>query len=81
MNSAFPNPKPSKRLRNQIKPINSQKLRDKEAFKGDLDILYGQIEGLLRDECLESYPELSNALQDVSELIEKLDIKIDYYNC
>ena len=66
-------------MKNEIKPINSQKLRDKESFKGDLDYLYGQIEELLRDECLEAYPELSFALQDVNELIEKLDTKTDYY--
>ncbi|MBE9144898.1 hypothetical protein [Planktothrix mougeotii] len=66
-------------MKNEIKPINSQKLRDKEAFKCDLDYLYGQIEELLRNDCLEAYPELSFALQDVNELIEKLDIDIDYY--
>ena len=66
-------------MKNQIKPINSQKLRDREAFKYSLDNLYGQIEELLRDECLEAYPELSFALQDVNELIEKLDTKTDYY--
>ena len=66
---------------NQIKPINFKQLQDKERFKGDLDYLHGQIEEMLRDEWLEAYPELNCALQDVSELIEKLDIKIDYYNC
>lgn len=66
-------------MKNQIKPINSQKLRDREAFKYSLDNLYGQIEELLRDECLEAYPELSFALQDVNEMIEKLDTKTDYY--
>lgn len=66
-------------MKNEIKPINSQKLRDKEAFKYDLDYLYGQIEELLRNDCLEAYPELCIALQDVNELIEKMDIDIDYY--
>jgi hypothetical protein len=66
---------------NQIKPIDFKKMQDKERFKGDLDYLHGQIEELLRDEWFESYPELNNALQDVHSLIEKLDIKIDYYNC
>jgi len=66
---------------NQIKPIDFKKLEDKQRFKGELDILHGQIEELLRDDWLESYPELNCALQDVTELIEKLDIKIDYYNC
>jgi len=66
---------------NQIKPIDFKKLEDKQRFKGDLDYLHGQIEELLRDDCMEAYPELNCALQDVTELIEKLDIKIDYYNC
>jgi len=66
-------------MKNEIKPINSQKLRDKEAFKYSLDRLHGNIEEILRDECLEGYPELSFALQDVFELIEKMDIDIDYY--
>jgi hypothetical protein len=56
-------------------------LEDKQRFKGELDYLHGTIEELLRDEWFESYPELNNALQDVHSLIEKLDIKIDYYNC
>lgn len=66
-------------MKNEIKPINSQKLRDKEAFKYSLDALHGNIEEILRDECLEGYPELSFALQDVFTLIEKMDIDIDYY--
>ena len=66
---------------NNIKPIAFKKLEDKQRFKGELDYLHGTIEELLRDEWLESYPELNNALQDVHSLIEKLDIKIDYYNC
>ena len=66
---------------NQIKPIAFKKLEDKQRFKGELDYLHGTIEELLRDEWLESYPELNCALQDVHSLIEKLDIKIDYYNC
>ena len=64
---------------NQIKPIDFKKLEDKQRFKGELDYLHGQIEELLRDDWLEAYPELNCALQDVTELIEKLDIKIDYY--
>jgi hypothetical protein len=66
---------------NNISPINFKKMQAKEGFKGDLDYLHGQIEEMLRDEWLESYPELNNALQDVHSLIEALDIKIDYYNC
>jgi hypothetical protein len=66
---------------NNIKPIDFKKLEDKQRFKGDLDYLHGQIEEILRDDCLENYPELNNALQDVHSLIEKLDIQIDYYNC
>ena len=66
---------------NNIKPIAFKKLEDKQRFKGELDYLHGTIEELLRDEWFESYPELNNALQDVHSLIEKLDIKIDYYNC
>lgn len=66
---------------NNIKPIDFKKLEDKQRFKGDLDYLHGQIEEILRDDCLEAYPELNCALQDVHSLIEKLDIKIDYYNC
>jgi hypothetical protein len=66
---------------NNISPINFKKMQAKEGFKGDLDYLHGTIEELLRDEWLESYPELNCALQDVHSLIEKLDIKIDYYNC
>jgi hypothetical protein len=66
---------------NNIKPIAFKKLEDKQRFKGELDYLHGTIEELLRDEWLESYPELNNALQDVHSLIEALDIKIDYYNC
>jgi hypothetical protein len=76
----LPTPEPTPK-NNQIKPINFKQLQDKERFKGDLDYLHGQIEEMLRDEWLEAYPELNCALQDVSELIEKLDIKIDYYNC
>ena len=66
---------------NNIKPIDFQQLQDKERFKGELDTLFGTIEELLRDDWLEYYPELNCALQDVHSLIEKLDIKIDYYNC
>ena len=66
---------------NNISPINFKKMQAKEGFKGDLDYLHGQIEEILRDDCLEAYPELNNALQDVHSLIEALDIKIDYYNC
>ena len=66
---------------NQIKPIDFKQLQDKERFKGELDTLFGTIEELLRDDNLENYPELNRALQDVYSLIEKLDIKIDYYNC
>ncbi len=66
---------------NQIKPIDFKQLQDKERFKGELDTLFGTIEELLRDDNLENYPELNCALQDVHSLIEKLDIKIDYYNC
>ena len=66
---------------NNIKPIAFKKLEDKQRFKGELDYLHGTIEELLRDEWLESYPELNCALQDVHSLIEALDIKIDYYNC
>ncbi|MEA5563799.1 hypothetical protein [Planktothrix agardhii] len=66
---------------NQIKPIDFKQLQDKERFKGELDYLHGQIEEILRDDNLENYPELNCALQDVHSLIEKLDIKIDYYNC
>ena len=64
---------------NQIKPIDFKQLQDKERFKGELDTLFGTIEELLRDDNLENYPELNNALQDVHSLIEALDIKIDYY--
>lgn len=67
------------KMKNQIKPINTQKLKAIESFKYDLDALYGNIEELLRDDCLESYPELSFALQEVNSLIEGMDIKIDYY--
>jgi hypothetical protein len=66
---------------NQIKPIDFKQLQDKQRFKGELDTLFGTIEELLRDDNLENYPELNCALQDVHSLIEKLDIKIDYYNC
>ena len=76
----LPTPKPTPE-NNQIKPIDFKQLQDKERFKGELDTLYGTIEELLRDNNLESYPELNCALQDVHSLIEKLDIKIDYYNC
>ena len=76
----LPTPKPTPKA-NDIKPIDFKKLEDKQRFKGDLDYLHGQIEELLRDDCLEAYPELNCALQNVTELIEKIDIKIDYYNC
>ena len=66
---------------NQIKPIDFKQLQDKERFKGELDTLFGTIEEILRDDCLEAYPELNCALQDVHSLIEALDIQIDYYNC
>jgi hypothetical protein len=66
---------------NQIKPIDFKQLQDKQRFKGELDTLFGTIEELLRDDNLENYPELNNALQDVHSLIEALDIQIDYYNC
>ena len=66
-------------MKNEIKPINTQKLHALESFKYDLDALYGNIEELLRHDCLEAYPELCIALQEVNELIEKMDIKIDYY--
>jgi hypothetical protein len=66
---------------NQIKPIDFKQLQDKQRFKGELDTLFGTIDELLRDDNLENYPELNCALQDVHSLIEKLDIKIDYYNC
>ena len=66
---------------NNIKPIDFQKLEDKQRFKGELDMLHETIEIMLRDDNLESYPELNNALQDVHSLIEALDIQIDYYNC
>jgi hypothetical protein len=66
---------------NQIKPIDFKQLQDKERFKGELDTLFGTIDELLRDDNLENYPELNNALQDVHSLIEALDIQIDYYNC
>ena len=76
----LPTPEPTPET-NNISPINFKKMQAKEGFKGDLDYLHGQIEEILRDDCLEAYPELNNALQDVHSLIEKLDIKIDYYNC
>lgn len=76
----LPTPEPTPET-NNISPINFKKMQAKEGFKGDLDYLHGQIEEILRDDCMEAYPELNCALQDVSELIEKLDIKIDYYNC
>jgi hypothetical protein len=66
---------------NQIKPIDFKKMQDKERFKGELDMLHETIEIMLRDDNLENYPELNCALQNVTELIEKLDIQIDYYNC
>jgi len=66
-------------MKNEIKPINTKKIRALESFKHDLDALHGNIEEILRDDCLEAYPELSFALQDVFELIEKMDIDIDYY--
>jgi hypothetical protein len=66
---------------NNIKPIDFKKLEDKQRFKGELDMLHETIEIMLRDDNLENYPELNNALQDVHSLIEKLDIQIDYYNC
>jgi hypothetical protein len=74
----LPTPEPTPET-NNISPINFKKMQAKEGFKGDLDYLHGQIEELLRDDCLEAYPELNNALQDVHSLIEKLDIEIDYY--
>ena len=76
----LPTPKPTPKA-NDIKPIDFKQLQDKERFKGELDTLFGTIEELLRDDNLENYPELNCALQDVHSLIEKLDIKIDYYNC
>ena len=76
----LPTPKPTPKA-NDIKPIDFKQLQDKERFKGELDTLHGTIEELLRDDNLENYPELNNALQDVHSLIEALDIKIDYYNC
>ena len=76
----LPTPEPTPET-NNISPINFKKMQAKEGFKGDLDYLHGQIEEILRDDCLEAYPELNNALQDVHSLIEKLDIEIDYYNC
>jgi hypothetical protein len=66
---------------NNIKPIDFKQLQDKERFKGELDMLHETIEIMLRDDNLENYPELNNALQDVHSLIEALDIQIDYYNC
>jgi hypothetical protein len=66
---------------NNIKPIDFKKLEDKQRFKGELDLLHGTIDELLRDDNLENYPELNCALQDVHSLIEALDIQIDYYNC
>jgi hypothetical protein len=74
----LPTPTPTPKA-NDISPINFKKMQAKEGFKGDLDYLHGQIEEILRDDCLEAYPELNNALQDVHSLIEKLDIEIDYY--
>jgi hypothetical protein len=74
----LPTPEPTPET-NNISPINFKKMQAKEGFKGDLDYLHGQIEEILRDDCLEAYPELNNALQDVHSLIEKLDIEIDYY--
>lgn len=68
-------------MNTQNNPTESDNSEAKTAFEGDLDNLYGTIEELLRDECLAAYPELNCALQDVNNLIEKLDIKIDYYNC
>jgi len=76
----LPTPEPTPK-NNQIKPIDFKQLQDKERFKGELDMLHETIEIMLRDDNLESYPELNNALQDVHSLIEKLDIKIDYYDC
>lgn len=66
-------------MMNQIKPINYQKILARENLKYQLDALHGQIEEILRDDLMEEYPALSFALQDVFELIEKMDIKIDYY--
>lgn len=66
-------------MNNNISLIDFKKLQDKERFKGELDLLHATIEELLRDDNLEAYPELNCALQDVHSLIEKLDIKIDYY--
>jgi hypothetical protein len=74
----LPTPEPTPET-NNISPINFKKMQAKEGFKGDLDYLHGQIEEILRDDCLEAYPELNCALQDVHSLIEKLDIEIDYY--
>ena len=74
----LPTPKPTPKA-NDIKPIDFKQLQDKERFKTELDLLHGTIDELLRDDWLESYPELNNALQDVHSLIEALDIKIDYY--
>jgi hypothetical protein len=76
----LPTPEPTPK-NNQIKPINFKQLQDKERFKGELDMLHETIEIMLRDDNLENYPELNNALQDVHSLIEALDIQIDYYNC
>jgi len=76
----LPTPEPTPE-NNQIKPIDFKQLQDKERFKGELDMLHETIEIMLRDDNLENYPELNNALQDVHSLIEALDIQIDYYNC
>jgi hypothetical protein len=76
----LPTPTPTPKA-NDIKPINFKQLQDKERFKGELDMLHETIEIMLRDDNLENYPELNNALQDVHSLIEALDIQIDYYNC
>jgi hypothetical protein len=76
----LPTPEPTPET-NNIKPIDFKQLQDKERFKGELDMLHETIEIMLRDDNLENYPELNNALQDVHSLIEALDIQIDYYNC
>jgi hypothetical protein len=66
-------------MNTQTNSTKTNKSEVKEAFETELDLLHGTIEELLRDEQLEAYPELNCALQDVHSLIEKLDIKIDYY--
>lgn len=67
-------------MQNNIKAIPLKQIRDNEAYKGELDLLYSQIQQLMWDygDQISQNESLSFALQEVQSQIESLDIKIDY---